>query len=59
MLEACPADGPKAGPANGWQQDNRWVRCTKSGEATVAGELYSGVDWMLLHNFAQLVYAGP
>lgn len=59
MLDKCPAEGPRADLPieTGWQRDNRWIRCSDidqpgSGEPRT----YFGVDFLMLHNLAQLVF---
>lgn len=59
IMEKCPAEGPRADlpTATGWQRDNRWIRCSDidqpgSGEP----KRYFGVDFLMLHNLAQLVF---
>lgn len=59
IMDKCPAEGPRADlpTATGWQRDNRWIRCSDidqpgSGEP----KRYFGVDFLMLHNLAQLVF---
>lgn len=61
ILKLCPEGGPKASldPKTGWQQDSRWVRSTKIRDANGGSHEYNGLDWLLLHNFLQLVFLGP
>jgi len=61
ILDLCPKGGPRASldAMTGWRKDNRWVRCTNIFEPGGGNEEYNGLDWMVLHNFEQLVYAGP
>ena len=61
ILDLCPKEGPRASLAamTGWREDNRWVRCTNIFDPGGGNEEYNGLDWMVLHNFEQLVYAGP
>jgi hypothetical protein len=60
ILDACPDTGPRASldPSTGWARDNRWVRCSNIFEPAGGNEEYNGIDWMVLHNLHQLVYAG-
>jgi len=60
ILDACPETGPRASvdPSTGWAHDNRWVRCTSIFDPAVGNEEYNGVDWLVLHNLHELVYAG-
>ena len=61
ILNLCPKDGPRASvnATTGWREDNRWVRCTNIFDPGNGNEEYCGLDWMVLHNFEQLVYVGP
>jgi hypothetical protein len=61
ILDLCPTDGPRASldATKGWREDNRWVRCTNIFDPGTGNEEYNGLDWMVLHNIEQLVYAGP
>jgi len=61
ILDLCPREGPRASldAMTGWRKDNRWVRCTNIFDPGGGNEEYNGLDWMVLHNFEQLVYAGP
>ena len=59
ILDECPAEGPSADlpTETGWQRDNRWIRCSDidqpgSGEP----KRYFGVDFLMLHNLAQIVF---
>lgn len=59
IMDKCPAEGPRADlpTETGWQRDNRWIRCSDidqpgSGEP----KRYFGVDFLMLHNLAQLVF---
>jgi hypothetical protein len=58
ILELCPNTGPRASlpSTSGWGRDNRWVRCSNIFEPDGGTSLYNGVDWLLLHNFTQLVF---
>src|SRR5262249_50803563 len=60
FLEACPETGPRAALSSdsGWQHDNRWIRCTNIFEPTQGEEVFNGLDWLMLYNFRQLVFAG-
>jgi hypothetical protein len=59
ILDRCPTDGPRSDlPADtGWQKDNRWIRCSNIDEPGSEGhKQYNGVDFMMLHNLAQIVF---
>lgn len=60
ILDACPETGPAAAnaPKTGWQTESRWIRCTRIYEPHTGDEVYNGLDWLVLHNFCQLVYFG-
>lgn len=59
ILDRCPPDGPRSDLPieTGWQQDNRWIRCSNIDEPGDGHKLYSGIDFMMLHNLAVLVFA--
>jgi hypothetical protein len=59
ILDRCPSDGPRSDLPieTGWQQDNRWIRCSNIDEPGEGNKLYNGVDFMMLHNLAVLVFA--
>ncbi len=59
ILNKCPADGPRSDlpVETGWQQDNRWIRCSNIDEPGDGHKLYNGIDFMMLHNLAVLVFA--
>lgn len=59
ILDQCPDDGPRSDlPAEtGWQKDNRWIRCSNINEPSDGHKLFNGVDFLMLHNLAMLVFA--
>lgn len=59
ILDRCPPDGPRSDlpVASGWQKDNRWIRCSNIDEPGDGHKFYNGVDFMMLHNLAALVFA--
>lgn len=58
ILDRCPADGPRSDllVETGWQKDNRWIRCSNIDEPGEGHKLYNGIDFMMLHNLAQIVF---
>lgn len=58
ILDRCPEEGPRGDlpTATGWQKDNRWIRCSNIDEPGGGHSLYNGVDFMMLHNLAQIVF---
>jgi len=58
ILDRCPPDGPRSDlpVATGWQKDNRWIRCSSIDEPGSGHKQYNGVDFLILHNLAQIVF---
>jgi hypothetical protein len=59
IMDKCPDEGPRDDlpVATGWQRDNRWIRCSDLDEpGTGRPTRYFGVDFLMLHNLAKLVY---
>lgn len=59
IMDKCPVEGPRADlpTATGWQRDNRWIRCSDIDQPGSGGpRRYFGVDFLMLHNLAQLVF---
>lgn len=58
ILDKCPASGPRSDLPleTGWQKDNRWIRAKNLGEAGSGHKEYNGVDFLLLHNLARIVF---
>jgi hypothetical protein len=59
ILEKCPDSGPRGDlpTSTGWQKDNRWIRSRHIDQPGTPGKEYNGVDFLVLHNLAQIVYA--
>jgi hypothetical protein len=59
IFDKCPPDRPRSDLSadTGWQQDNRWIRCSNIDEPGDGHKLYNGIDFMMLHNLAVLVFA--
>lgn len=59
ILDRCPPDGPRSDlpVETGWQQDNRWIRCSNIDGPGDGHKFYNGIDFMMLHNLAVLVFA--
>jgi hypothetical protein len=59
ILDECPDEGPRGDlpTETGWQQDNRWIRCSNIDEPGDGHKLYNGIDFMMLHNLAQIVFS--
>ena len=59
ILERCPDSGPRSDlPAKtGWQRDNRWIRSRDIGKPGKGHRAYNGVDFLMLHNLAQIVFS--
>jgi hypothetical protein len=60
ILDTCPETGPRASLAatTGWSHDNRWVRCSNIFNQNGGTEQYNAVDWLVLYNLSQIVFAG-
>lgn len=58
ILDRCPLDGPRSDlpTSSGWQKDNRWIRCSNINEPEGGHSQYNGVDFLMLHNLAQIVF---
>jgi hypothetical protein len=58
ILNRCPADGPRSDlpVTTGWQKDNRWIRAKDTDEPSSGHRKYNGVDFLLLHNLALVVF---
>ena len=59
IMGKCPAEGPRGDlpVATGWQRDNRWIRCSGLDEPGTGEPIrYFGVDFLMLHNLAQIVF---
>jgi hypothetical protein len=59
ILDKCPDEGPRGDlpTETGWQQDNRWIRCSDIDEpGSGTPKRYFGVDFLMLHNLAQIVF---
>jgi hypothetical protein len=59
ILERCPDSGPHSDlPAEtGWQRDNRWIRSKDTDKPGKGHRAYNGVDFLMLHNLAQIVFS--
>lgn len=60
ILAACPVSGPRSNLAKetGWHEDSRWIRCLDLADPHEPTNYeYNGLDWLLLHNFHELVYS--
>lgn len=60
LLDACPETGARAllAATTGWSHGNRWVRCSNIFEDNGGREEYAGMDWLVSHNLAQIVFNG-
>jgi hypothetical protein len=58
ILDRCPANGPRSDlpVETGWQKDNRWIRCSNIDDPGDGHKQYNGIDFMMLHNLAQIVF---
>jgi hypothetical protein len=58
ILDKCPNNGPHSDlpVETGWQMDNRWIRCSSIGTLGDGHKSYNGVDFMILHNLAEIVF---
>lgn len=58
ILDKCPDNGPRSDlPVDtGWQKDNRWIRAKDIGDPGSGHKEYNGVDFLLLHNLALIVF---
>ncbi|MGK7953673.1 MAG: hypothetical protein AB4063_00170 [Crocosphaera sp.] len=59
ILDKCPKDGPRSDlpVETGWQKDNRWIRSKNIDEPGSGTKEYNGVDFLILHNFAKIVFS--
>lgn len=60
ILKLCPIEGPSASvdAKTGWRRDSRWIRCTNIFDPNDSSDQFNGLDWMILHNISELLYAG-
>lgn len=58
ILDKCPNDGPRSDLSveTGWQKDNRWIRCSNIDTPGSGHKEYNGVDFLILHNLAQMIF---
>lgn len=58
ILDKCPDNGPRSDlpVETGWQMDNRWIRCSSINMPGSGHKLYNGIDFMMLHNLAEIVF---
>ena len=59
ILERCPNGGPRSDlPAEiGWKRDNRWIRSKDTDKPGKGHKAYNGVDFLMLHNLAHIVFS--
>jgi len=55
LLLRCDERGP-SNKQEFWNQDNIWVRGGSGNRSDEGEEFYNGLDYMVLHNLAQIVY---
>lgn len=58
IMDKCPETGPRGDlpVRTGWQRDNRWVRSSELDQPQGDTYEYFGVDFLMLHNLAMLVF---
>ncbi len=58
ILDRCPKDGPRSDlpTETGWQKDNRWIRSRDIDEPGSGHRAYNGIDFLMLHNLAYIVF---
>ena len=59
ILDRCPESGPRSDlpVETGWQRDNRWIRSRDTDKPGKGQKAYNGVDFLMLHNLAQIVFS--
>ncbi|MEO0900427.1 MAG: hypothetical protein AAFY71_28720 [Bacteroidota bacterium] len=59
ILDKCPSDGTQSDlpVETGWQKDNRWIRSRNIDEPGSGSKEYNGVDFLILHNLAEIVFS--
>ncbi len=55
LLNQCDEGGP-SNKQQVWNQDNLWVRGGSGSPSDGSEEQFNGLDYMVLHNLAQIVY---
>ena len=60
ILDRCPDTGPRSDLSVelGWHKDNRWIRSANLDDAGDGQKEYNGVDFLVLHNVARIVFSG-